>query len=80
MLAARSADRLEALARGINSTGRGGALAVPTDVTKPEQVRRLLAELAREGGVVLAKISQLRLGMGVPARLPGRAGAPSWAA
>ncbi len=63
VLAARSADRLEALARGINSTGRGGALAVPTDVTKPEQVRRLLAAADRRWGRVDVLVNNAGFGL-----------------
>jgi short-subunit dehydrogenase len=42
-LGARRADRLAAVADGIRRLG-GAAHAVPTDVTQPEQVDRLIAE------------------------------------
>jgi len=52
VLAARSAAKIEALAREISAAGRGDALAVATDVTQPDQVRRLLDAAERHWGRV----------------------------
>lgn len=52
VLAARSAAKIETLAREIAATGRGDALAVPTDVTRPDEVRRLLDSAERRWGRV----------------------------
>jgi NAD(P)-dependent dehydrogenase (short-subunit alcohol dehydrogenase family) len=48
-LAARSAERLEAVAAEIAAEG-GRASAVPTDATRPEEVARLLDRALAEGG------------------------------
>lgn len=63
VLAARSANRIEALARKIEVAGGGGALAVPTDVTKPDQVRRLLVAADRRWGRVDVFVNNAGFGL-----------------
>jgi short-subunit dehydrogenase len=48
-LGARRADRLEALAASIRQAG-GDARAIPTDVTREDQVQHLIHEAERAGG------------------------------
>lgn len=48
VLAARDAEALETVARGINEAG-GDALATRCDVGKPEEVEQLFATVARVG-------------------------------
>jgi NAD(P)-dependent dehydrogenase (short-subunit alcohol dehydrogenase family) len=48
VLAARDSEALDALASGIRSAG-GEAMAVPTDVSKPAEVERLIAAAERTG-------------------------------
>jgi NAD(P)-dependent dehydrogenase (short-subunit alcohol dehydrogenase family) len=56
VLAARDADALSALATEINNAG-GRALAVPTDVTDPEAVHRLVHRTMREYGRLDAAVN-----------------------
>jgi short-subunit dehydrogenase len=51
VLAARQADRLEAVASEVRSLGRD-ALAVPTDVTDPEQVNALVQKALAHYGAI----------------------------
>jgi NAD(P)-dependent dehydrogenase (short-subunit alcohol dehydrogenase family) len=48
VLAARDSEALDAIAAGIRSAG-GEAVAVPTDVSKPAEVERLIAAAERTG-------------------------------
>jgi len=51
VLAARSVDKLEALAREIEGKGLS-ALVVPTDVTKPEAIKNLIAKTMEKYGAL----------------------------
>lgn len=51
ILAARSADQLESVAREINNTG-GMAVPIPTDVTNEEQVKSLVERAENEVGPI----------------------------
>ncbi len=62
VLAARSAERIEALAREIEQAG-GRALAVPTDVTDQEQVNHLVEHTLATFGRVDALINNAGRGM-----------------
>ena len=71
VLAARSAEKIEAVARDLRAAGRGSALAVPTDVTKPDQVRRLFETVEREWGGVDVLVNNAGFGVwGAIERLP----------
>src|SRR5512143_3499629 len=60
-LGARRADRLEEVADGIRRMG-GTALAAPTDVTRPEDVQRLVAKAAEAFGRVDILVNNAGLG------------------
>ena len=55
-IAARRADKLEALAKDINPSGKR-VIAVPTDVTKPEDLQRLVARATAIHGRVDALVN-----------------------
>jgi NAD(P)-dependent dehydrogenase (short-subunit alcohol dehydrogenase family) len=65
VLAARSADKLEELARELQGQGRE-ALAVPTDVTQEDAVRHLVARTIQTYGRVDILINNAGLGAAGP--------------
>lgn len=65
-LGARRLDRLEETARLVESVGRQ-ALVVPTDVTKPEDCQRLVAETMSQFGQVNILVNNAGVGTAVPA-------------
>ena len=72
VLAARRADRLEAVAEGIRATGRR-ALPVSCDVTDPEQVEEAVAQAVAELGridVLVANAGAVPEGFAMPEKLP----------
>lgn len=70
ILGARRADRLEAVVEGILCTG-GVARAVPTDVTQPEQVERLIAEALNAFGRVDILVNNAGVGYFGPVESTG---------
>ena len=72
VLAARRADRLEELAERIRGTGRR-AVAVPCDVTEPEQVEAMAARAVEELGridVLVANAGAVPEGFSMPEKIP----------
>ena len=72
VLAARRADRLEAVAETIRATGRR-ALPVSCDVTDPEQVEEAVAQAVAELGridVLVANAGAVPEGFAMPEKLP----------
>jgi NAD(P)-dependent dehydrogenase (short-subunit alcohol dehydrogenase family) len=66
VLAARRADRLAATKAAVEATGRR-ALAVPTDVSRPEDCRRLVAAAAEAFGHVEILVNNAGVGTAAPA-------------
>ncbi len=62
-LAARSQDKLEALANELNELGAGNTLVVPTDVTDDGQVRRMVAATVERFGRLDILVNNAGLGV-----------------